>query len=223
MLSTEEARRFYDRFGARQDSQAFYEDAATARLIEHLPLNDMRSILELGCGTGRFAATLLGKHLPPDATYLGLDISQTMVDLSRERLGPWAARAEVRKIAGVQALKELSGPFDGVIANYVLDLLPESEIDFVLRRTHRLLSPRGHAGFVSLAPGGTPLAALVTAGWRLVHRIRPQTVGGCRPLELRSLINPAQWRIDHSSRVTRWAMTSEVFVLAPDTIQVEER
>ena len=35
MLSSDEARAFYDRFGARQDSQAFYEDPATRDLIVH--------------------------------------------------------------------------------------------------------------------------------------------------------------------------------------------
>ena len=35
ILSKEAARDFYDRLGARQDTQAFYEDPATAVLIAH--------------------------------------------------------------------------------------------------------------------------------------------------------------------------------------------
>ena len=34
-LSHVEARRFYDRFGSRQDDQKWYEDAAIADLIAH--------------------------------------------------------------------------------------------------------------------------------------------------------------------------------------------
>lgn len=219
MLSTEQARQFYDRFGARQDRQAFYEDAATGRLTENLPLDQCRSVLELGCGTGRFAASLLSDRLPADATYLGLDISSTMVNLARERLAPWHPRAEVRRTGSSAALEELTGPFDLFVSNYVLDLLPDAEIDFILRRVRQLLAPDGHAGLVSLAPGTTPIPAAVTAGWRLLHRLRPSLVGGCRPLELRAHVNPARWRVDHASHVTRWGLTSEVRVLSPDALE----
>jgi hypothetical protein len=33
MLAPKEAQKFYDRFGAKQDKQAFYEDSATSKLI----------------------------------------------------------------------------------------------------------------------------------------------------------------------------------------------
>ncbi len=64
----EQVRAFYDRFGAKQDSQAFYEDAATADLILNAELGAARAVFEFGCGTGRFAEKLLAEHLPADCS-----------------------------------------------------------------------------------------------------------------------------------------------------------
>ena len=91
-LSREEARRFYDRFGAKQDDQGFYEDAALDALIRHGRFSEVQSILEIGCGTGKLAARLLAEHLPASAHYTGIDISPTMIGLSETRLKPWADR-----------------------------------------------------------------------------------------------------------------------------------
>ncbi|MGE5248130.1 MAG: class I SAM-dependent methyltransferase, partial [Verrucomicrobiota bacterium] len=80
-LSHEEARAFYDRFGAKQDWQRFYEDRAIADLIAHASFGKAGAVLEFGSGTGRLAETLLARHLPPTARYLALDVSGTMVSL----------------------------------------------------------------------------------------------------------------------------------------------
>lgn len=50
-FSSEDARRFYDRFGAKQDGQGFYENAALNVLIQHGGFSDAQSVLEIGCGT----------------------------------------------------------------------------------------------------------------------------------------------------------------------------
>ena len=51
-LSREDAKAFYDRFGAKLDSQCFYEDRALADLIEHSDFETARHIFEFWCGTG---------------------------------------------------------------------------------------------------------------------------------------------------------------------------
>ena len=97
-LSRDAVRAIYDGFGARQDSQSWYEDAALAELTAHGRFDTAQAVLELGCGTGRYAAMLLDAHLPPHATYRGLDLSGTMIDLTAERLRRFGGRA-----AAVQA------------------------------------------------------------------------------------------------------------------------
>lgn len=104
MLTRDEARRFYDRFGARQDSQAFYEDRALDALIRAGDFENARSVVEFGCGTGRLAARLLGELLPPSTTYVGFDLSATMVSLARERLRELGERVRVEPSDGSAGL-----------------------------------------------------------------------------------------------------------------------
>ena len=85
-LSVEEARVFYDRFGAKQDQQLFYEGPALATLVANAGFAEAQSLFEYGCGTGRFAHELLEHYLPEGCRYLGVDISSTMVRLASERL-----------------------------------------------------------------------------------------------------------------------------------------
>jgi ubiquinone/menaquinone biosynthesis C-methylase UbiE len=80
-LTTAQAKAFYDRFGARQDAQSFYEDRAIDVLVVHGVFSTATSVFEFGCGTGRFAKRLLAQALPPEARYMGVDVSSAMVCL----------------------------------------------------------------------------------------------------------------------------------------------
>ncbi len=66
MLTRDEARAFYDRFGRKQDWQSIYEGRALRDLIRGGAFERARSVLEIGCGTGSFAAELLAHRLPPE-------------------------------------------------------------------------------------------------------------------------------------------------------------
>ena len=59
-LTYAEAKKFYDRYGARQDRGAWYEDPAVAFLLEHGAFDTARAVFELGFGTGRLAERLRG-------------------------------------------------------------------------------------------------------------------------------------------------------------------
>ena len=124
-LNAERARAAYDRIGRLQDTQAFYEEAATRRLAEIGGFDQARSVFELGCGTGRFAARLLRNRLPRTARYRTVEISPKMASLARRRLAGCAPRAEVALIDPPgRVLPGSDGQFDRFVANYVLDLLP---------------------------------------------------------------------------------------------------
>ncbi len=99
-LTHAEAKAFYDGFGRRQDAQAFYEQGAVDDLCAHADFKSASSVVEFGCGTGRFAEALLGSLLPPEVHYVGLDLSETMVELTRERIRPFGNRAEARTTDG---------------------------------------------------------------------------------------------------------------------------
>ena len=95
ILTPKEAKAFYDRLGARQDWQGFYENPARRDLVAHAGFETAAAVFEFGCGTGRFAAQLLGDHLPGHCSYAAVDVSGPMVGLARRHLAPWRDRARV--------------------------------------------------------------------------------------------------------------------------------
>jgi len=157
-LSHREAKTFYDRFGSKQDLQRFYEDPAIEVLLRHGEFAKATAVVELGCGTGRLAARLLQDHLPAEATYLGLDISPTMIALTEERIAPWAGRARVRLTEGRPELPLQDGSQDRFLSTYVLDLLSEEEIGASLREARRVLVPNGRLCLASLTFGQTSMS-----------------------------------------------------------------
>jgi ubiquinone/menaquinone biosynthesis C-methylase UbiE len=211
-LSHEEARRFYDRFGARQDAQAFYEAPALARLLAHLALGRASAVVEFGCGTGRLAAELLADHLPPACRYLGLDQSQTMVELARERVGRFGGRAEIRRTDGAPRIDAEAGAFDRFVSSYVFDLLAEAEIRALLAEARRVLAPGGLLGVASLTHGERGLPHATSWLWERVHRLRPALVGGCRPIALAPLLAAGDWTLRHRSVVAPFTIPSEILV-----------
>lgn len=214
-LSREEARSVYDRIGARQDTQAFYEDAATEFLISHGEFGCTNRVFEFGCGTGRFALRLLSEYLPETARYRGVDLSSTMVELARQRLAPYISRAQVTLTDGSIPTVKAMGRFDRFVSNYVLDLLSEDDIVAVIREAHRMLEPHGLLCLASLSTGSGLLSGLVARAWSFVHVVRPSLVGGCRPLDLLAWLPSASWQVRHHTRVAPFSVPSEVVIAQP--------
>ncbi len=214
-LTPDEARTFYDRFGTKQDRQAFYEAAALEALVANSDFGTARSVLEFGCGTGRFAREILERRLPPTARYLGVDLSSTMVRLASERLSPFADRASVLPASGDPVLPATDGSIDRFVSTYVLDLLPEAGVRRVLGEARRVLRPGGLLCLAGIAPGTTPLSRFVMGTWRRIFDVNPAWVGGCRPTRLTEYVLPEQWDIRFRSVVVAWGVASEVLVAAP--------
>lgn len=214
VLSREQARRVYDRIGALQDTQAFYEDRATEILIEHGEFEAAHRVLEFGCGTGRFAARLLSRHLPADATYRALDLSPTMVQLARARLTPFGSRAEAILTDGSPPTAEPASSRDRFVSNFVFDLLSEGDIVAVVGEAHRILVPGGLLCVSSLSKGAGVLSRLASRAWSGVHRLRPELVGGCRPLELLAWVPSRDWQVRHHRELAPFGVPSEVVVAA---------
>lgn len=213
-LSRDEARAFYDRLGARLDSQRVYEDRALHLLVTHAGFDRARAVVEFGCGTGRFARRLLAGVLAPECRYLGVDASPAMVALARARLAPWADRAAVRLTDGSPVVAAPDGGFDRFVSTYVLDLLSREDIAAVLGEAHRVLAAGGRLCVVSLTEGRGPLARLVTGLWKRVHALRPSLLGGCRPLRLLDHLPATHWRVEHREVVSPFGIASEVIVAA---------
>jgi len=137
-LNSTEARAYYERFAQNQESQGWYEDAALDWLARHGDFGQAKSLLEIGCGTGRFAQQLLTRHSPDGARYVGLDISWAMLTSARDRL----PRTGTPLVQGdvTAGLPFAAGRFDRVIAAYLLDLLSEQEARTLIGEARRVLA-----------------------------------------------------------------------------------
>jgi ubiquinone/menaquinone biosynthesis C-methylase UbiE len=212
ILSYEQAKRFYDWMGAKQDSQRFYEQPALADLVAHLDLAGAERVIEFGCGTGSFAEELLERFLPPDACYFGFDVSRTMVELARGRTARFGSRAVIRQTSGTIHLDLLDGAFDRFISTYVFDLLSEDDIASLLSEAYRVLETGGLLGVVGLTKGSLGLSRFVTWTWKRLHQFSPMLVGGCRPITIESFLENLRWRVCHRNVVTPFAIASEIVV-----------
>ncbi len=183
----------------------------------------MQSVFEFGCGTGAFAERVLARHLPPQATFLAVDSSATMVRLARTRLAGFGDRVAVRQTDGSLQFEEVSSSFERFISTYVLDLLSLPDMAQLLAEAHRLLTPEGRLCLVSLTRGSTPLVRLVTWTWTRIHSLEPRLVGGCRPVELLDCLPGTGFRIDYAQVITRFGIPSEVIIASKRRSQEDEQ
>ena len=184
ILSYEEAKRFYDWMGAKQDTQWFYERPALADLVAHLELAEAEQLIEFGCGTGHLAEELFNRYLPLNACYVGLDLSCRMTELAHSRTARFGGRAAIQLTSGTTRLDLPDGAFTRFISTYVLDLLSEEDVDSILQEAHRVLTKGGLLGVVSLTRGSQGLSRIVTWIWERLHQFSPMLMGGCRPIEI---------------------------------------
>jgi hypothetical protein len=135
-----------------------------------------------------------------------------MAALSTSRLKPWAARAEATLSDGSARLEQPDAAFDHFVSNYVLDLLSPEHATTVICEAHRVLSVGGKLCLVSLGRGRSGVSRIVTGLWETIWRMKPQLVGGCRPVDLHSLLNPEQWSIEQYETIASYGIASELVV-----------
>jgi ubiquinone/menaquinone biosynthesis C-methylase UbiE len=213
-LTPEEAQRLYDRIGRLQDTQSFYERPAQEALLDAGRLAEAHAVLEFGCGTGRFADSILAR-LPSETLYHGIDSSQTMVRLSQQCLRRYGARVAVSHSDGSMLLPFPEASFDRFVSTYVLDLLSPGDAQELLAEAGRVLTPDGRLCLASFTHGTSGLARPLTTALGWLAARRPELTGGCRPIELLDLLPRSHWRIEHRHVFTRYAIPSEIVVAIP--------
>ena len=213
MLTHDEAKEFYDSFGSKQDHQ-FYEDSAVNLLLDKGQFHRARNVLEFGCGTGKLALRLLEDILPGDCHYLGVDISETMVNLCNARLATFSDRAECTRSDGSSYLNVSDHSVDRLICTYVLDLMDEEDISTFEQNAFRMVSDGGFLCLASLTHGTTIPSRMIEKIWQLLFAIKPALVGGCRPIDVAPILPESRWNLIHSSTVVSFGIASEVVVAA---------
>lgn len=138
------ARRAFDR-AVDFDGACFIHDTARERLLERLDLVNLtpRTVVDLGCATGRGAAALAARYV--DARVLAIDASAGMLRATRAHGG-----GSVAAIGGdAERLPLLSHSVDLLFANL---LLPWCRPDLVFAEAARVLAPNGVLLFATLGP-----------------------------------------------------------------------
>jgi 2-polyprenyl-3-methyl-5-hydroxy-6-metoxy-1,4-benzoquinol methylase len=79
-------------------------------------------VLDVGCGSGRIGEFVLDAGT---SSYLGVDFSEPMIELARQRLQRFGKRAQLRVEDFLEA--EIDGPFDVILALGLFDYLPDPE------------------------------------------------------------------------------------------------
>jgi ubiquinone/menaquinone biosynthesis C-methylase UbiE len=214
-LTRAQAKHFYDRFGNLMNTQAFYEDPSHDVLIAHAAFDRATTVFELGCGTGRLAERLLERELPLAASYVGTDLSDTMVRLARRSLLPWQGRAQVIQSDGAIHIPLPDHIASHVVSTYVLEMLPESDAREVVAEARRVLAPGGSLCLLALTRGTSVASRVLCSVWEGLYRLHASMVGGCHPITLEAYLDPAQWTIDYRAVIVRYGVPSELLIARP--------
>jgi ubiquinone/menaquinone biosynthesis C-methylase UbiE len=159
-------------------------DVLAGKLIRPSAFNvtDCHSLLDAGCGNGRYSIHLL-RTAPPDAQLVAFDLSANMLTRARKRLD--SDRASFVS-ANVTSIPFAAGSFDAAVCGWVLEHLPDPRP--ALREFHRVLQPAGK--FLLMCTEDTFNGAVCSRLWH------------CRTYNRRELRNAAsecgfQWFREH--------------------------
>jgi SAM-dependent methyltransferase len=124
---------------------------------------DQPHVLDVGCGSGRIGEFVLTAGA---AQYVGVDFSEPMIELSRQRLARFEDRTELIVDDFLNA--PIEGQFDVVLALGLFDYLPEPH-----RFSRRM--------FELSAPGGCVVGSFPTWSWLKgpVRKVRYEWIGDC--------------------------------------------
>ncbi len=188
-ISRGDARAFYTTAGVILDRAERTEGRAKAAALTALAAAPGETILHVGVGTGLEHAAIL-RTVTPGGTLIGFDLTRRMLELTRLRADTPLCEGDATRLPFAGAR------FDGIFSAYTLDLIPGDEIPLVLAEFRRALRPGGRLVLTSLTAGVDLPSRLFIAWWKLVYRIDPRRLGGCRPLRLSDALHLAGFSVE---------------------------
>ncbi|RCW46268.1 ubiquinone/menaquinone biosynthesis C-methylase UbiE [Halopolyspora algeriensis] len=187
-----DVRRFFDRIADRYDRQIgtcerFLFPGSRQWAVEHA----RGRVVEIAVGTG------LNLPLYPDeVTVVGIELSERMLQLARERVAGQGLADRVELRAGdVQALELPDASADTVVSTFTICTIPDPAA--AVREAHRVLRPGGR--FV-LAEHGPSDNAILRAGMRLAEHGTARFAADHLTRDPVPLLEQAGFRIEAVSR-----------------------
>jgi trans-aconitate 2-methyltransferase len=147
--------------GATYDRLSTPMEAMGREVLERLPLEGSETVIDAGCGSGRVTEALLARV--PNGRVIGVDVSASMVDAARERLGD---QVELH-VADLAAL-DLGLQADAILSTATFHWIADHDRLFARLRAH--LRP---GGLLVAQCGGRGNIANVHAAAREVMKRAP--------------------------------------------------
>lgn len=230
VLSTRQIQTFYNTVGPALDLMSIVEDAPRQAAITkaHLDESTCRSVLEIGCGTGRTARSIL-QHYPNVESYTCMEVSSHMAQLTTDRLKQeqhdatrtiqvWNENALATTTSWPQGV-------DCILAFYVLDIWSPEDIHVFFKRAREALlthdDDKNNGGKVVLVSIAMPpsssnvLARAVMSTWKAVASRFPLLLGGCRPIPLAEFLSQDEWNVMDCEQMSVLGYTSEIVIATP--------
>jgi len=117
-----------------------YPDEEVVRILkkEFIP-NNVKKVLDIGCGSGRHSLAMLKEGLEVYA----IDSSSTSLSIAK-KLCDGCNKKIFLKEGSVTAIPYAEDSFDGVLCWGILHYLSPDEVQKALKEIHRILKPRGY-------------------------------------------------------------------------------
>jgi ubiquinone/menaquinone biosynthesis C-methylase UbiE len=196
---------FYNRVGKLYDWAEQFEGKAKVRAFERLMVGRGDRVLNVGAGTG-IDQQKLARQVGSTGLVVAVDISSVMLKLVRQRTGQPVVQADARDLPFAPET------FDGLFCSYVLDLIPLRDLGATLDEFRRVLRPGGLIALVTLTEGVTPLSRALVGIWKRLYAVSPIVCGGCRPIELLTLVDRSGFRDLSREVVVEAGFPSQVVV-----------
>ena len=213
LQSKDETRAYYNKIAKVYDllaerSEQPMRDAG----LKMLAATPGQRILEIGFGTGHTLATLAGA-VGPEGRVFGIDISDSMVAMTRELLQKegLADRAEVQ-CGDAEHLPYVDGSLDAVVMIFTLELFDTPAIPRVLAECRRVLRSGGRIVAVGISKEGKQ--GLIIRAFEWTHRHFPNLMD-CRPIYIRRALEAAGFRIQDVAIEHMWVPVEIVLAVNP--------
>ncbi|MCQ3937039.1 MAG: 2-heptaprenyl-1,4-naphthoquinone methyltransferase [Chloroflexi bacterium] len=207
--SKEDARTSYNRLSRWYDTIAGSTEKKYRDMgLQKLSAQPGETILEIGFGTGHCLVSL-AQAVGPAGRVIGLDISDGMLAVARDRLQKAGLDGRVDLRLGDAARLEFveAGSLDGVFMSFTLELFDNPEIPLVLQECRRVLKPGGRIAVVSMTKTEPPGVAVRIYEW--FHETMPN-YADCRPIFARRAMEQNGFAIQDVSVSSMWGLPVEI-------------
>ena len=152
--SKAETKAFYDKISHVYDLLSEHSEGPVRRSgLENLDARRGEKVLEIGFGTGHPLVSL-AQSVGPTGRVYGLDLSERMLDVTRDNLQKAGLAERVELVCGdAIQLPYPSDSLDAIFMSFTLELFDTPEIPKVLAECQRILRPGGRIVVVGVFQG----------------------------------------------------------------------